>query len=354
MARKQVSGIKPAPIPEDWKLVLQVGDVPSVADGVRIVDLTPASTASEDVLERLAAAGLDSADMRSEFGVAFAGIDSATALTVYSAVAGFAQGTPNIWVDGKVTKSAEMVAKVAKSADAGKPDPVRYQVQVSAEPHPSLETVLLSGRFTPKDVSLIRYAKRVRLVPSADPYVALLQLLGVAALRRRTEPSGRMVERFPWFCDGTEPAPTDDDRLTPVGIDLDTLRVEGSRLRRSIRLGDRSARVEAVEPSERLRRLAKAAALPIGEVLEVLGASQDPNTGLWHCPRPERHNHGDANASMRVYEDGTARCYSCDPARQDPLSLTVDVSGWGPDDAATWLLDTIIARSDSQLRTLFE
>jgi hypothetical protein len=70
--------------------------------------------------------------------------------------------------------------------------------------------------------------------------------------------------------------------------------------------------------------------------MRILGATT-PDGVLWHCPRPDRHRNGDANASMRVDEQG-ARCFRCDPEKIDSLRLVADVRGISFDEAADWIL----------------
>ena len=232
---------------------------------------------------------------------------------------------------------AEIEGGLRTLEDAGKPDVVPSVIQVGPIAHEQLLSIDTTTGLSPVDVSNIRYSKRVRFVPaqgSSPALDAVSQLIILAGIRARGE-----VDRLPYLVEGDEPVGGEgDDGSGVVGLCLDTLRRAAVDARRSMRTDDRSQLAPKAELTERQRMLLAASAVPIENVLSLLGASRDESSDLWHCPRPERHNHGDANASMRVVR-GKTQCFRWDPERVDSLRLVMDTKGLVPDDAAEWLLE---------------
>jgi hypothetical protein len=215
--------------------------------------------------------------------------------------------------------------------------------------HPELLSISTTDGLSGDDVSAIRYAKRVRFVPAAQSSPALdavSQLIILAGLRARGD-----VDRLPYLVKGDEPVAADGEDGV-VGLCLDTLRRGAVEARRAMRHDDRSQLAPKAELTARQRMLLAASAVPIESVLTWLGASRDESSELWHCPRPERHNHGDANASMRVVR-GKTQCFRCDAERVDSLRLVVDTKGMVPDTAAEWLL-VEVERHSHDVDNLFD
>jgi hypothetical protein len=330
-----------------YQVCVHVGARPDGLDpDIRFVELSPDAATPDAVLAALSATDLNPSDFRAEALCAF-DTERDLAVLVYAAVLGFAQRRVDVVASGRLVQ-ATRVDKLARALpDAGKPDPVPTQVQVGAVAHPDLPSVLFSAQVPPEQVSSVRFARRVRFAPSGEPAEALAQLLIVAGIRARGH-----VDRFPFLVSGDEPAPSIDAPLEVAGICLDTLRSGAVDLRRSHRSGDRRTIVAQPVPSERRSLLSRAGSIDIEEALVLLGGRQNPDTGLWHCPRPDRHSNGDANASMRTVK-GLVRCYRCDGERVDALRLAMDVLGLSPDDAAEWLLERLASRSSEELNALF-
>lgn len=342
------------PAQRPYQVVLFVGapdeqapDVP----GVRVVDLTvdsaaassPVPVAASDeaaadhpVLAALRASGLTPADLRSKalFMVA-PGTAPAVAVTTYAAAVAFAGRRLDAACGDSKVDAGSLDDSTRAVEDAGRPATTFDHVQVGAS-HPELPSVGATGQLSPADVTHLRYARRARMVPAPEPLGAIAQFVVVAALRARGG-----ADRFPYLVTGEEPAELGIE-VDTVGVDLDALRRAALELRRTMRFEDRSSLAEKVEPSLRQRTLLSAAALPVEAVMVALGTST-PGTGLWHCPRPDRHTNGDANASMRV-DKGRARCFRCDPEKVDALRLTADVRGCSFDEAASWLLAEVEPR----------
>jgi len=315
--------------PAGYQVCLYVGTPPAELASARCIDVTPASPSAEAMLAALASADIQAADLRAKTLIS---LDCAapTAILAYTALTGFAGRRLDALVNGQLVDAASLTTaglRLHSERPASAPD----FIQVGAI-HPDMLSVSLDTRLDDEAATKIRWARRLRFVPASDPAIALSQFIVLTAIR--TRPNG---ERFPFLVEGTEPAPPAIAPLTPAGIDLDEVRTAALALRRSVRSGDRDALADPKEPTPRMCRLHEAAEMPIEETLARLGARHNEETDLWHCPRPERHSHGDATASMRVQRE-KVRCYRCDPERVDSLRLVMDTMHMSVDEAATWLL----------------
>jgi hypothetical protein len=315
--------------PAGYQVCLYVGTAPAELAAARCIDVTPAQLSAESMIAALEAAGLTAADLRARTLLSL-DCDAPTAVLAYTAVTGFAGRRLDALVRGALLDSASLFEAGQRLA-APRPASTLDYLQVGAA-RDDIRSITLDAALSPEDATTLRWARRVRFVPATDPAVALSQFIVVVAIRNR--PAG---ERFPFLVRGDESASPADAPLATVGIDLDDVRNHALALRRSVRSGERDAQADFIEPTPRMRMLASAAALPIEETMRRLGARHNDETDLWHCPRPERHTHGDATASMRI-QRGQVRCYRCDPERVDSLRLTMDVLGLSVDEAARWLL----------------
>jgi hypothetical protein len=281
------------------------------------------ATTVEQVGTQLSASGLSPADLRSR-SLLVVGTDAPTACALYATLIGLSGRFLDV-SDGQRVVAAEQVAQAAaawsNTGRLGEPVP---EAQIGHQ-HPTLPSVGVGAALSPAEVSIVSYARRLRFVPPPDPLVALTQLIAIAAVRRRG-----LDQRLPVLTAGEEPADL------AAGIELETLRQAGQDLRRRLDLPERSALVDAVAPTVRQERLTATAGADLAATLLRLGARQNESTGLWHCPRPERHTNGDANASMKLTGSGL-RCFRCDAERIDALRLVIDTLGCTPDEAADWL-----------------
>ena len=347
----------PEPARRPYQVILYVGPTAPTVDGVRVVDLTPAESAPQAVLDVLRAVALTPADLRSR--VLFLADGDASfrdrALMVYAALTGFAKRRVDAAFDleNAPLQLPEFDSTLRRSPDLGRPEEPLAQVQVGGPARDDVPHISIDGGFTPELVTAVRYARRVRFVPAGELPLALPQLVAVAALRARGE-----VDKLPFLADGTEPAELDDSGV--VGVCLNTLRREAEDLRRSLRTGNRDAVVERLPLTERQERLVAAAAVPVEETLRRLGAksrlvdaparrdgdqdsaAETEQVELWHCPRPENHTNGDATPSARVSpmrEDELGfRCFRCLPEKVDSLRLVMWARDLSADEAADWLL----------------
>jgi hypothetical protein len=314
-----------------YQLILAVGAVPPELADLRVIELTAKEASPGAVLESLAASGLTPSDVRARTLITFDPLTPVPlAILMYTAVSGFAGRYPDALASDVLIAPAPLLRATA-TMHAERPEGVPGVVLIGA-PHSELSYVLLDHPLTSEESLCIRWAKRARFVPDSDIVAALNQYIVVCALRNRNA-----VEHLPYLCEGNEPFDPEAP-LAIVGADLDALRKEALSLRRHERSGDRDTIVDALVPTLRDTRLQAAAEVPIEEALLRLGARQNPDTGYYHCPRPSRHTHGDATASMRITDKKTI-CYRCDAAPVDSLRLVIDVSGVSVDEAADWLLE---------------
>lgn len=315
--------------PEGYQVCLYVGDVPAELSAARCVEVTPAEPTPDGVLAALTASGITAADLRAKTLLSLMG-DSTSAILVYTAMSGFAGRPLDVLIDGHLIDSSSL-HNAGLRLHSPRPTTAIDVFQVGAITN-GISGLLLSAPLTDQEATAIRWARRLRFVPDADPATALSQFIVITAIR--TRPQG---ERYPLLCDGTDPAPSPAAPLDPVGVDLDPLRLASLALRRSVHSGERDSIADFIEPSPRLARLHTAGDYPIEAALVRLGARRNEDTDLWHCPRPTRHTHGDATASMRV-QNGRVRCYVCDPERVDSLRLAMDCLTLSVDEAADWIL----------------
>lgn len=313
-----------------YPVVVFAGMTPPQLDGVRLVHLAPTSWQPEAVLDALRSSGLTPSDLRSKM-LFLTDLDPYDACVAYTAVVGFAGRRIDAGGDGAVVKAVGLDRRARELDDAGRPAATLLVAQFGV-PHPDMMSV--TGVGTPDEVSVIRYAKRLRFAPVGDTLSAVSQLIAVGGVRAKGT-----LDRLPFLVTGDEPV--GDDPTATVGICLDTLKRDAAALRRAARADDRSAVADTVEVTDRQKRLAAAAAAPIVPVLAQLGvapaSSDDPSdVTLWHCPRPDNHAHGDANASFTVTGAGVA-CPRCDVEPLDSLRLVMTVRACSPDEAADFL-----------------
>jgi hypothetical protein len=320
----------------DYVLAIRTAGSPPAPDGAKTVDLVPGDgDAISSVIGGLRASGLTPADFRAR--VIFLAPDGVGGLALYAALCGFAGRRIDAYADGTVLEFSRLDRRAEAFVDAGRPSEFLIWAQVGGPKAEGITTVDLGhgtqGLVSPEAASVIRYAARLRMVPPDSARDALAMFLLVAALRRRAD------DRFPYLSTGTEPVPVSKED-PDQGIDLEKIRREAARYRQEFRAGRQKAEVVPPVPvSARNKRLAEANAVDMKTLLQRLGSSSDER-GLWHCPRPRRHNNGDENASMKVYGDNRTRCHRCDAEKVGPVRLAVDVLGLTPDEAARLILDS--------------
>jgi hypothetical protein len=294
----------------------------------KTAQVLPGTCGAQDVVEAVRAAGITPADLRSNVLVGFdAAVDVVTAMAVYVAMTALAARRLDAMCGPRTAALSDLDAKLRKLPEPQRPTDPPECVQIGAD-HPDIPVVTLDGPDAPEALVAVRHARRVRLVPSQDVLGSLTTLVAVSALRARPG-----FERLPMLVRAADAGSGDHQG---AGFDLDTVRAGAFELRRSLRTENSTALAPRVALTARLARLVAAAAVPVEETLAALG-SHSPDGTLWHCPRPDRHRNGDANASVRV-DAGTVRCFRCDAEHVDSLRLAASVRGCSLDDAADWLL----------------
>ena len=285
-----------------WQLAVCVGG--ASIDG----ELTEA-VVHADGLAALQAAALAAADLRSRTVVCVPDT-GAESLSCWAYVSGLAGRVLDVVADDQLYDCTGPLSSGREAEETGRPGRKIDSFQVTV-------AQVLNG-LDRDEVGAARYARRTSLVWCDDPvvYQAAAWLAGV---RDRRGDGGRLPQLD---IDGED-------------LDLEGVRLAGAAKRRQTNAAANQAVAEAVELSERQLRLVGAAAVAVGDVLTAMGSNQDG--GLWNCPRPGRHTHGDAVPSLRVSEN-SVRCFRCDSEWMDPLRLVMDAMQIGPDDAADLLL----------------
>lgn len=299
------------------------GEMPRI-DQASVVELTPTAATADAALAAIVAAGLTAADLRTRtlFIAGPGPVDAA--LVVYAALCGFASRKLDVSDLREVLDARSLDATLGDIPALD--DAPEHVVVGPATP--------LDGRsaLTVHDAASIASSRKAFFqIGAATTMETLESFVAISAIRRR-----KNTERFPYLVLSEAFDPTVDDAASSC-IDLDDVRRRAAQLRRDRRIDDRGSLVDPRELTDRQRRLVEASALPLGPVLIRLGSHEDPTTGFWRCPRPERHRNGDANPSAKIHEDGF-RCFRCDLEQVDALRLTMDTKGLGPDAAADWLL----------------
>ena len=326
-----------SPANRPYALIVHIGEAPT-DDGARLVDVTP-QEAAPDATEHptviaLRVAGLTPSDVRSRVLVHIdPAVEPLTAVSTYAAVCAYAARRLDVRIGQEDVLDAPAIDTLSRSLpDLGKPQSAFEVVQVGVA-HDVIPYIV--GSVGPQEAQMIRYAKRCRLVLFPEPGAAIAQFVAVSALRSRGD-----QDRFPLLISDPN-APLDSET---EGVDLDSIRRQAVDVRRHSRVDDRSALAPRGPLSERSKDLLMAAAVAVEATMVALG-STTPGNGVWHCPRPHRHTHGDAIPSMRV-ESARARCFRCDPEWVDSLRLTADVKGCSFDEAAAWLTAIVAPRSE--------
>jgi hypothetical protein len=319
-----------------YALAIYVGALPEVSCA-RKVDLTPRQPVSDPqespIVATLRDSGLSPADLRSRAVLCLpSSLDVGAILEIYATVCGFANRRLDVLLDKdtliEVSAAEGSLPKVDLSI---KPDSTPELVVFGS----TVEGVVsVAGNITASDAVILHHARRVRFVPFNSHALAVSQFIALCALRQRGD-----QERYPIL------ALSDDKEL-----DLDEVRKQTAEMRRSHRTDDRSSIAPRSVLSSYQDRLTQASLVPQSAVMLALG-STTPGGGVWHCPRPSRHTHGDAVPSMRV-EDARARCFRCDAEWVDPVRLTADVKGVSFDEAAKWVIESVAPKTAELLASL--
>lgn len=313
-----------------YPVVVYAGTRPDIA-GARLIDVTPKALTIDAIVAALGASGITPSDLRNKVLLA-TDLPSPAAVAVAVAVFGYAGRRVDVAIGADIVRAPRIDEASREMADAGRPATPVALAQIGL-PHITLP-YHVGAVVTPDEVSLVRYAKRLRYVPSADARAAIFEIATIGGIRAKGT-----LDRLPFLVDGTEPV--GDNPLDTVGLCLDTLKRSAAALRRSARSDDRSAVAPTERVSARDEALAAAAAGDIVAALDRLGAHRAANADgdagvLWHCPRPANHANADANPGLRINAN-KAQCLRCDVEPVDALRLVMSTKGLCADDAVAFL-----------------
>jgi hypothetical protein len=323
-----------------YMLYVQIGGAQKVAyPGATCVHINPSAPTLDSVIEALTKAPITAADLRTKTLVVCASSDPQITLLTYTALCGFAARFLDYTTSPEVFLVRPLIQQMQSVPDPGKPETIEEVLLVGTK---ELNGIGQLEALTMSDFIKLRYARKA-LVVVQDLSVAqtLERFLVVATARTR-----KHTERYPYILMDNISAAAGVEAVlsgTPdVIFDLDAIRKASYELRTMRRFDDRSSLVPAEDLSPRRRRLLKAATeIPMEGILLKLGSIQNKSTGLWRCPRPQRHRNGDADPSSEI-KGIEFRCFRCDLEHIDALRLVMDALNLGPDEAADWLLKSKI------------
>lgn len=284
-----------------------------------VKDATPGACDLESVKAVFEASGISAGDLRSQV-VVIADGDRLSAIAAWAYLVGFASRHLDVITRKGVVAGEALWLGGGRQFDGGRPSTKPEEIFVGdVEDGIRIQQPSDLGKLSRQDISTIRFARKIRFVPGPDLFDSLALVMAISGIRARGN-----TERMPSVAVGP------DEYLS-----LEELRQAGFEARRAEMAAVEHPRLPAEALTARQQRLNSAAERDIHEVLGLLGVHE--HESLYHCPRPERHTHGDATASMRVSE-GRVRCGRCDGEWIDALRLTMDCLRRSPDEAADLLL----------------
>ena len=323
---------------------------PSFPKGT-VLDITPAEDTPASAIEAIRGTDISSADLRSQvlFVTTTDPAYRLKATLAYVALLGLSRRRVDIAVgmDSEPLVMSNIDTLAQGIADSGKPE-IALEVglynnpDVDLPPSAKIAAVELGANPDPDMVSHVRYAKRLVMGDPGSVSQLLQEFVLLSAMRAR---AGR--ERLPFLAsDG-------------IVIDTEEVRRTCQDLRKELRGDDRTTVLPEVTAPVDYDQMTEAAAYPIVQLLERLGAkyktveshvlgedgeptSEVTTTTLWHCPLPQNHTNGDATPSARVSVSDAGiegfRCYRCLPDRVDSLRLAMWVCDLTGDEAADLIL----------------
>ena len=297
--------------------------------------------ADKDYISILEKSGLTASDPKTKTLVVLRE-SSLEALVTYAALCGMASRT----LDCEINDVLCRFLIIPQIADSETPldhlSPPEDTLIVGTGPGTGIDFAQMLEK---ENIVRIRNAKKVVLTGaftanpniSGEEFLALVQtVMLVASVRQK--PAG---SRYPALHVSDTYDVSDLAKIqqgdTSFLVDLEAIRKEGGKIRRSSRTDDRTELMPPIDLTSRQRVLLQAADTNVEETLTKLKSHRNQDTGLWRCSRPQNHRNGDANPSSHV-EDNRVRCYKCDLEPLDSLRLVMETLNISPDDAAVWLL----------------
>lgn len=306
-----------------------VAEPAAAPPGSRLIPLIFNEPNAELAVSTLAANDLASADSKTTAIFVSQG-DVASALVGYAAVIGFLGRFIDISAGHSIEQLSPTLAvgrRLARQADSRRDEVERFDRVVVAPAPINDEPTLIYDPADPlpafdmNAASVLRFARRVTLVPPADMHTALRVLAAVAGMRSTTKVSDRLPDVF----------------IGTGLVDLEQTRKSARVLRNKLSAPGPEQIAKKAKPSPAASFIFKARSMPMEPVLELLGSELSESGEFWRCPRPQNHANGDRNPSMKV-TDGKIRCFVCDAEWMDPLQLVLSVMGLAPLEAARYII----------------
>lgn len=297
--------------------------------------------ADKDYIGALEKSGLTASDTKTKTLVVLKE-RSLEALTTYVALCGLASRTLDCAIDGVLCHFLSIPQSADPVTPLGSSSPPEDILIVGTAPGISMD---FAQMLEEENIVRIHNAKKVVLTgafavnPSifGEEFLTLVQTVMLLASVRQKPAAAR----YPALHISSTYDVSDLVKIqqgdTSFLVDLEAIRKEGGKMRRSSRTDDRTELIPPVDLTPRQRVLMQAADVNVEEILTKLQSYRNQDTGLWRCSRPQNHRNGDANPSSHV-ENNRVRCYKCDLEPLDSLRLVMETLNISPDDAATWLL----------------
>jgi len=277
-------------------------------------------------VEALQNSGLTLEDLRSK-SCCYLYTNTPETLLIYVTASIFAGRWLDFYLDNTLVDAMQVETTARKLIPVTPPterelDYLVYSEKLLPPPAKSLQFEnLLSD-----DIQLISYTKNlVYALNSKSLLENILNVITISTLRNRNG-----FSRMPNLSTTVE--------ISDDNINLENLRRMVQEYRKSKKLGNREAVINNFEVTDpRVKYLEQASLTSIEIVLGKLGAKQNKDTFMYHCPRPNRHSNGDRTPSTKVTE-GKVQCMRCDSEKVDALRIVMDTLNLSPDDAALWIL----------------
>ena len=277
-------------------------------------------------IEALQNSGLTLEDLRSK-SCCYLYTNTPETLLIYITASIFAGRWLDFYLDGTLVDAIQVETTASKLIPTASPVDRESEYLVYSEkllsPPPNS---LIFENLVAENIQLISFTKNLVYVLNSKSLLEnILNVISISTLRNRNG-----FSRMPNLSTKME--------ISEDNTNLENLRRTVQDYRKSKKLGNREAVINIFEiTDQRVKYLEKASLAPIDIVLEKLGAKQNKDTFMYHCPRPNRHSNGDRTPSTKV-SDGKVQCMRCDSEKVDALRIVMDTLALSPDDAAEWIL----------------
>ena len=298
----------------------------NISNSGKNFNLELASFDISGAIEALQNSGLTLEDLRSK-SCCYLYTNTPETLLVYITVSVFAGRWLDFYFNNTLVDAPQVESTARKLIPPTPPTERETEYLVYSEKllSPPAKSLKFENLLT-DDIQLISYTKNlVYTLNSKSLLENILNVITISTLRNRNG-----FSRMPNLSTTVE--------ISDDNINLENLRRTVQDYRKSKKLGNREAVINNFEVTDlRVKYLEQASLTSIEFVLEKLGAKQNKDTFMYHCPRPNRHSNGDRTPSTKVSE-GKVQCMRCDSEKVDALRIVMDTLDLSPDDAALWIL----------------